>query len=235
MSARKRKPPASKEPDADLCGRKLEKRGLCAHEFCLSFANGLLQQGCKDGVRLEDIRHTIKRAAKKNCFVCGERGATITCRETDCNRSFHLPCAVEGECVTQYFGLYRSFCHEHCPEQAVEAALEGNTTCLICLEPVGDRKSYGTVVCPACKHAWFHRGCIQKQALHAGFSCFCCPHCQNEYRFPMEMLTIGIRIPRRPPSWVDDAAYRQLYERHSRCDASDCLCPGGREKAEEEG
>ncbi|KAK1214580.1 G2E3 ligase, partial [Pygoscelis papua] len=133
----------------------------------------------------------------QRCFVCGEGGAAITCREMGCDRSFHLPCAVEGGCITQFFGLYRSFCWEHRPEQAVEAAPEENTTCLICLDPVGDRKSYGTMVCPACKHAWFHRGCIQNQAIHVGFSCFCCPHCQNEYRFLMEMLTMGIRLPRR--------------------------------------
>lgn len=59
----------------------------------------------------------------------------------------------------------RSFCWEHRPEQAVEAAPEENTTCLICLDLVGDRKSYGTMVCPACKHAWFHRGCIQVGAV----------------------------------------------------------------------
>ncbi|KFR03212.1 G2/M phase-specific E3 ubiquitin-protein ligase, partial [Nipponia nippon] len=168
--------------------------------------------------------------------VCGESGATIPCRETGCDRSFHLPCAVEGGCVTQFFGLYRSFCWEHRPEQAVEATPQENTTtCLICLHPVGDRKSYGTMVCPACKHAWFHRGCMQNQAIHAGFSSFRCPHCQISYRFLMEMLTMGIRIPRSGPSWEDDGAYEQLYERHSRCDARECLCPGGREQAEEEG
>ncbi|KAM9656741.1 LOW QUALITY PROTEIN: uncharacterized protein ACIBXB_008987 [Morphnus guianensis] len=304
------------EADPALCGAKLEKQGLCAHVFCLFFANKLFQQRSRDGVRLEDIRRTIARAAQKwgllcsfqHCFVCGESGATISCREMDCERSFHLPCAVEGGCITQFFGLYRAFCWEHRPEQAVEVAPEENTTCLICLDLVEERKSYGTIVCPACKHAWFHRGCIQKQAIHAGFSCFQCPHCQNEYRFLMEMLTMGIRIPRRlvffchsskvrsvqalcpargclsspgpplscqsglqlhggagnggwgeqgrpatplcqgsrglsifpsftnrGPSWEDDGAYEQLYERHSRCDARECLCPGGREKAEEEG
>ena len=74
----------------------------------------------------------------------------------------------------------------------MEAAPEDNTTCLICLELVGDRKSYGTLVCSACKHAWFHRACIQNQAIHAGFSSFCCPCCQNEYRLLFEMLTMGI-------------------------------------------
>ncbi|XP_052635112.1 PHD finger protein 7-like [Harpia harpyja] len=245
MSARKQKAPGSMEQacllcrraeaDPALCGAKLEKQGLCAHVFCLFFANNLLQQRSRDGVRLEDIRRAVARAARKHCFVCGESGATISCREMGCDRSFHLPCAVEGGCVTQFFGLYRAFCWEHRPEQAVEAAPEENTTCLICLDLVEERKSYGTMVCPACKHAWFHRGCIQNQAIHAGFSCFQCPHCQNEYRFLMEMLTMGIRIPRRGPSWEDGGAYEQLYERHSRCDARECLCPGGREQAEEEG
>ncbi|XP_050760863.1 PHD finger protein 7-like [Gymnogyps californianus] len=245
MSARKRKAPdlteqacmlcRRAEADPDICGHKLQKQGLCAHKFCLFLGNGIFQEGSRDGVPLEDIRRRIKQAAQKHCFVCGESGAAITCRETGCDRSFHLPCAVEGGCVTQFFGLYRSFCWEHRPEQAVEAAPEENTTCLICLDLVGHRKSYDTMVCPACKHAWFHRGCIQKQAIHAGFSGFCCPHCQNEYRFLTEMLTMGIRVPRRGPSWEDDGAYEQLYERHSRCDASECLCPGGRERAEEEG
>ncbi|KAM9276704.1 PHD finger protein 7-like [Morus bassanus] len=246
MSARKRKAPDSMEQacmlcrraeaDPDVCGRKLEKRGLCAHVFCLYFANGIFQQGSREGVCVEDIRRTVKRAAQKHCFVCGESGAAITCRETGCDRSFHLPCAVEGGCVTQFFGLYRSFCWEHRPEQAVDAAPEENTTCLICLDPVGDRKSYHAMVCPACKHAWFHRGCIQVQASHTGFFSFCCPHCQNEYRFLMEMLNMGIRIPRRRGlSWEEDGAYEELYERHSRCDARECLCPAGREQADEEG
>ena len=33
------------------------------------------------------------------------------------------------------------------------------------MEPVEDKKSYLTLVCPACKHAWFHRACIQVGAL----------------------------------------------------------------------
>ena len=41
------------------------------------------------------------------CFVCGKRGATITCAESGCNRSFHLPCASKGDCITQYFGEFR--------------------------------------------------------------------------------------------------------------------------------
>ena len=47
----------------------------------------------------------------------------------------------------------------------MEAAPEANTICLICLELVGDEKSHSTLVCPACKHTWFHRACIQVGAV----------------------------------------------------------------------
>ncbi|XP_074770710.1 LOW QUALITY PROTEIN: uncharacterized protein LOC141964342 [Athene noctua] len=230
------------------------------------FANKLSQQPLEDvglmGFLPEDICRTIERAAQQQCFVCGKSGAATTCCREGCNRSFHLPCTAEGGCVTQFFFQYRSFCGEHSPEQAAEAAPEKDTTCLLCLEHVGDRKSYGTMVCPACKHTWFHRGCIQVgaapsppgrqalsntraslllptfllqgQAVRDGISCFQCPLCRDRDAFSSEMLSMGIRIPFSLPS-QDPHAYDDLSERHSRCDACECLCPGGREQAEAQG
>ncbi|XP_065700801.1 PHD finger protein 7-like [Patagioenas fasciata] len=247
-AGKSRKAPKNGEPacmlchqaaaNPDVCGHKLEADGLCAHEFCLFFANKLSQQGVEEvglrGFLPEDIRHTINWAAQQHCFICGESGAAITCWETGCDRSFHLPCATDGECVTQFLFQYRSFCWEHSPKQTVEAAPEDDTTCLICLDLVGDRRSYSVMVCPACKHAWFHRGCIQGQAVRDGISRFQCPLCRDRDAFLSEMLTMGIRIPFRLPSW-DSLAYGALSERHSRCDASECLCPGGRGQVDEEG
>ncbi|XP_072207013.1 uncharacterized protein [Excalfactoria chinensis] len=43
------------------------------------------------------------------------------------------------------------------------------------------------------------------------------------------------RQPRREPEWEANDAYASLLERHSRCDASECLYPGGREQAERRG
>ncbi|XP_042649892.1 PHD finger protein 7-like [Tyto alba] len=279
MSARKQKAADLMEPACMLCGRAeadpdiygyrlQDLQGLCAHHFCLYFANGLFQQRVKNvglmGFLLEDICHTVERAAQQRCFVCGESGAAITCCQEGCDRSFHLPCAVEGECVTQFCTQYRSFCWQHRPEQAVEAAPGENTPCLICLDPVEDRKSYGTMVCPACKHAWFHRACIQVgalpsptggarrapsstmasclllmfplqgQAARAGI-CFQCPLCRDGCAFLLEMLTMGIRVPFRSPAWDNEPADAAPNERHSRCDARECLCPGGRQHAEEQG
>ncbi|XP_072184223.1 uncharacterized protein [Excalfactoria chinensis] len=157
------------DADPDICGPKHLDYGICAHAFCMAFSNGLFQQArivsTTAEVTPEDVQRVIQEAEHKHCFICGKLGAPITCAETGCELSFHLPCTRQGECVTQYFGEYSSFCRKHSPKQAAEAAPEQNTNCIICMEPVEDKKSYLTLVCPACKHAWFHRACIQVGAL----------------------------------------------------------------------
>ncbi|NXD72609.1 G2E3 ligase, partial [Eolophus roseicapillus] len=111
-----------------------------------------------------------------------------------------------------------------------------NTTCPICLDPVEGTTTYGTMVWPACKHACFHRACIQvRAAVRAGMLCLQCPLCRNQNWFLLEMMHTGIQIPIRPPLWEDNSAYAELNERHSHCDARECLCPGGRGVAEPEG
>ncbi|XP_027564367.1 PHD finger protein 7-like, partial [Neopelma chrysocephalum] len=227
------------EADPDICGDKIQKRGLCAHVFCLFFASLLDQQEDERvgllGFLPRDILHAVNRAAQQSCCICGQSGATIACCGTDCDLSFHLPCAKQGGCVTQYITPYRAFCPTHSPQQAVEATPEPGTECLICMEPVEDRKTFNTLVCPACKTAWFHRDCIQGQALHAAFLALQCPICRNREEFLMEMFTMGIRIPFREPSWEENDAFAEQGERHRHCDASECLCPGGRQEAEEQG
>ncbi|NXA32931.1 G2E3 ligase, partial [Eudromia elegans] len=133
----------------------------------------------------------------QRCFACGERGACIACQRKGCSRNFHLPCGSEHGCVTQFFRAFKSFCWEHRPEQRVQAHPEADTVCIICLEPVEDRTSHSTMVCPACKGAWFHRACIPGQAVRAGRLCFRCPHCNNKKKFVPEMLRMGIFIPMR--------------------------------------
>uniref|UniRef100_A0A8V0XL61 PHD-type domain-containing protein n=1 Tax=Gallus gallus TaxID=9031 RepID=A0A8V0XL61_CHICK len=97
--------------DPDICGQTSADGGLCAHRFCLFFANGLLKwkrpTGGIFGFPPDAIQHTIQLADQKRCFVCRGKGAAISCAETGCERSFHLPCAEKGECVTQYFGQHR--------------------------------------------------------------------------------------------------------------------------------
>ncbi|NWU32698.1 PHF7 protein, partial [Dyaphorophyia castanea] len=92
--------------DTDICGDKRVKFKLCVHNYCQLLASGLFPQENTADFLVEDTRHVIREAAKKSCFVCYKLGASITCCETGCDRTFHLPCAPDGQCVTQYFGAY---------------------------------------------------------------------------------------------------------------------------------
>uniref|UniRef100_A0A8V0XUT3 PHD-type domain-containing protein n=1 Tax=Gallus gallus TaxID=9031 RepID=A0A8V0XUT3_CHICK len=117
----------------DICGQTFANGGLCAHQFCLFFANGLLEwrspMGGIFGFSIDAVRRTIQLADQKHCFVCGGRGASISCAETGCERSFHLPCAEDGECVTQYFGQHRNMpCTlPPCASSAPSAEEEGDS------------------------------------------------------------------------------------------------------------
>ncbi|CAN8185827.1 unnamed protein product [Coccothraustes coccothraustes] len=227
------------EADPDTCGAKLQKGGLCAHVFCMFFATLLFHQENHRvglmGFLPRDILIAVQRAAQKLCCLCGQRGATIMCCKEDCGRWFHLPCAKEGGCINQYITPFSSFCPEHRLEQDVQATPEPGTDCPICMEPVEDRKTFTTLVCPACKRAWFHRDCIQGQAMRAGLLCLHCPLCRDVEEFLVEMFVLGIRIPLRQPAWEDNDAFADLEERHRQCNAVECLYPGGREEAEEAG
>ncbi|OXB66070.1 hypothetical protein ASZ78_010975 [Callipepla squamata] len=193
------------DDDSDILGSKCEQDGLCFHVYCALFAGCVCEQ--EDDMSFvfspEDVARRAGRAERELCDVCGERGASVTCAGMRCGRRFHLPCASDGECVTQYTHPYSLFCGEHRPQQAVDAVPAPDTACIICTDPVGDRASYSTMVCPCCQHAWFHRACVQHQALCAGILSFGCPVCRDTDEFIPEMLTMGIRIPVRSVSFKD--------------------------------
>ncbi|XP_065585898.1 PHD finger protein 7-like [Cyrtonyx montezumae] len=228
---------AQGDVDPDIHGHKVILNGWILHEFCVVFSTILVEQATAENINkvssVPDITYIIWKAEKTHCFVCGKRGASITCAQAGCDRSFHLPCASEGECVTQYFDEFRSFCREHRPLQETEgeAVPAPDNTCIICTDPVGDCVSYSTMVCPVCERA-FHRACIQGQAMNAGIFFFSCPHCRDLQCFSATMRWMGIRIPTRYPTWDEEYGYESEPESHSRCDASECRYPRGREQAE---
>ncbi|XP_039246082.1 PHD finger protein 7-like [Pipra filicauda] len=153
------------EADPDICGQKSFIFGLCVHKFCLFFVSNspdIPVQRLEDwNIGTREIPDIVSQAAQQSCCICGQGGATIPCWARHCDLSFHLPCAKQGGCVTQFMPPYRAFCPAHSPQQAVWATPEPGTQCLICLEPVEDRMTFNTLVCPACRTAWFHRDCIQ--------------------------------------------------------------------------
>uniref|UniRef100_A0A672UD53 PHD-type domain-containing protein n=1 Tax=Strigops habroptila TaxID=2489341 RepID=A0A672UD53_STRHB len=88
------------EADPDLCGPKLNNQGMRAHHFCLVSSSGIHPEGTEQEGQMGFLPEDIRCAVEQVCFVCGERGATITCQEMGCDRRFHLPCAVEGGCAS---------------------------------------------------------------------------------------------------------------------------------------
>ncbi|NXY89957.1 PHF7 protein, partial [Alcedo cyanopectus] len=69
-----------------------------------------------------------------------------------------------------------------------------------------------------------------------GLNLFKCPHCRERDTFQEEMWRMGVHVPDRLVSLsLDPEAHAEFSARHGRCDASECLCPGGREQAEDEG
>uniref|UniRef100_A0A8B9F4T9 PHD finger protein 7 n=1 Tax=Amazona collaria TaxID=241587 RepID=A0A8B9F4T9_9PSIT len=191
-------------------------------------ASGLYQRGADEegfyGFLFPDIQEALK------CCICRQPGASISCGARRCPRTFHYPCGSERGCVSQFFGEFKSFCWKHRPVQRVRAAQQDQTLCLICQEAVAERPRYDTLVCPTCTSAWFHRRCIQGQALSSALHHFRCPLCQDMSTFQEEMFRLGIKIPDRDAAWEEDGAFADHYQRHSSCDASQCLCPVGREE-----
>ncbi|XP_039580189.1 PHD finger protein 7-like [Passer montanus] len=253
------------EADPDACGDKVEKGGLCAHVFCLFFATLLFRQEEHPvglmGFLPRDIQIAVWRAAQKRkknntwsrpwhswqTAAMSDRkqegpgareAACMLCHRVEAEPDTCGDKVEKGGLFAHVFCMVRgcgSYCPEHRPEQEVRATPEPGTDCPICMEPVEDRKTFETMVCPTCKRAWFHRDCTQGQAMRAGALFFQCPLCRDSGEFAVEMFFMGIRVPFRQPTWEDNDAFADLRERHSMCNARECLYPGGREEAEHEG
>ncbi|XP_007118175.1 G2/M phase-specific E3 ubiquitin-protein ligase isoform X3 [Physeter macrocephalus] len=83
---------------------------------------------------------------------------------------------------------------------------------------------------PCCKNAWFHRDCLQVQAINAGVFFFRCTICNNSDIFQKEMLRMGIHIPEKDASWeLEENAYQELLQHYEHCDVRRCRSKEGRD------
>ncbi|XP_074985843.1 G2/M phase-specific E3 ubiquitin-protein ligase isoform X2 [Caretta caretta] len=165
------------------------------------------------------------------CNICKKKGASIGCVAPKCKRSYHFPCGVQRECIFQFMEHFGSYCWEHRPVQKLPSdESRGSSQCTICLEFVEHFPMYNILKSPCCKNAWFHRDCLQYQALSAGVFFFRCTVCNNKDKFQNEMLRMGIHIPEKDASWeLEENAYQDLLQRYQHCDARRCLCRNGRD------
>ncbi|XP_066468208.1 G2/M phase-specific E3 ubiquitin-protein ligase [Tiliqua scincoides] len=197
-------------------------------------SSGIWQKGEEEegfyGFLTEDIQKEINRAARLKCSICKKKGASIGCVASRCKRSYHFPCGTERGCIFQFRENFPSYCWKHRPIQKRPSNSKGSSQCTICLELVEHSPSYAILTSPCCKNAWFHRDCLQCQALSAGVFFFRCPVCNNKDKFQNEMLRMGIYIPEKDASWeLEENAYQDLLQCYQHCDARRCLCKNGRD------
>ncbi|XP_060031224.1 G2/M phase-specific E3 ubiquitin-protein ligase isoform X4 [Erinaceus europaeus] len=212
-----------------------EKWNLTVHYYCLLMSSGIWQRGKEEegvyGFLIEDIRKEVNRASKLKCCVCKKNGASIGCVAPRCKRSYHFPCGLQRECIFQFTGNFASFCWHHRPVQIIASNNYGDSLpCTICLEFVEPIPTYNVLRSPCCKNAWFHRECLQVQAINAGMFFFRCTICNNSDVFQKEMLRMGIHIPEKDASWeLEENAYQELLQHYEHCDVRRCRCKEGRD------
>ncbi|XP_040599066.1 G2/M phase-specific E3 ubiquitin-protein ligase isoform X1 [Mesocricetus auratus] len=212
-----------------------EKWNFSVHYYCLLMSSGIWQRGKEEegvyGFLVEDIRKEVNRASKLKCTICKKTGASIGCVVPKCKRSYHLPCGLQKECIFQFTGNFASFCWKHRPVQVITSNKYRDTfQCTICLEYIEPIPTYNILLSPCCKNAWFHRDCLQVQAINAGVYFFRCTLCNNTDIFQKEMLRMGIHIPEKDASWeLEENAYQELLQSHDRCDVRRCHCKKGRD------
>ncbi|XP_074853012.1 G2/M phase-specific E3 ubiquitin-protein ligase isoform X2 [Carettochelys insculpta] len=215
--------------------RTYKEYNLTVHYYCLLMSSGIWQRGEEDegvyGFLIKDIMKEVNRAAKLKCNICKKKGASIGCVAPKCKRSYHFPCGVQRECIFQFMENFRSYCWEHRPVQKLPSVeSRGSSQCTICLDFVEHLSLYNVLKSPCCKNAWFHRDCLQYQALSAGIFFFRCTVCNNKDKFQNEMLRMGIHIPEKDASWeLEENAYQDLLQPYQHCDARTCLCKNGRD------
>ncbi|XP_005001439.3 G2/M phase-specific E3 ubiquitin-protein ligase isoform X1 [Cavia porcellus] len=212
-----------------------EKWNLTVHYYCLLMSSGIWQRGEEEegvyGFLIEDIRKEVNRASKLKCSVCKKNGASIGCVAPRCKRSYHFPCGLQRECIFQFTGNFASFCWKHRPVQIITTNnYRDSIPCTICLEFIVPVPTYSVLRSPCCKNAWFHRDCVQVQAINAGVFFFRCTICNNSDIFQKEMLRMGIHIPEKDASWeLEENAYQELLEPYEHCDVRRCRCKEGRD------
>ncbi|XP_072164234.1 uncharacterized protein [Diadema setosum] len=233
----------SREINEERFGRLLhhEESDIHAHYYCMLFACGLSQQGdSKEGLEgflIKDILSERKRAQRLRCKYCKKKGASVGCSVKACQQVYHFACGMDEDAIFLFYDSFVSYCVKHRPVQKVlpSSCSPSRGTCPICMEAVETHPGTKVLKTPCCKGTWLHRDCVQKQALSAGYF-FRCAICNNENEFQEEMRKFGIHIPEKDAEWEYGLdAYRELYERHNRCDVDKCRCPKGREHSTQSG
>lgn len=191
----------------------------------------MIQQGNENegilGFLTNDIKREKLRIKRQQCKYCKQLNANIACCKKTCRTFFHLKCGYLNNVLFQFKGTFMSFCQKHYPFLEKTRPIK-DETCHICQEKLGKFSLVNTIKTPCCNNGWFHKWCLSKYAINAGYF-FKCPLCQNEEIFRDEIPYRGVFIPDKDAEWeTEPNAFQELLHRPDICSAIDCFCAEGR-------
>lgn len=97
--------------DEHKLGKKYKLDEIIAHNFCLLFACGMMQNGEDDegilGFLREDILREVRRAKRLRCAFCQKPGAASACCIKSCKVTYHYLCGIKNGILSQFFGSFK--------------------------------------------------------------------------------------------------------------------------------
>ena len=134
-------------------------------------SNDILQRGNDNegllGFLEEDIKELHKKSADNICVYCLKGYATLKCCYKKCRKIFHLPCGIQNNSMSQFYGSFNNFCSLHKPIQKIPQKYYksiGKILCSICYSSIkfdNSNKFDNVLWAPCCKKTWYHKFCIQ--------------------------------------------------------------------------
>lgn len=220
------------EKDPIRLGEFMSDGDITVHYYCVLLSTFNIQKGEDDqgflGFLSKDIKICEKKIRRKICCYCGKTSANIKCQGPKCRRDFHLTCGIANGCIFTFVNRFDSFCHLHTPYNAKYPKCE--TSCSICQEQISldGKKDVSVIQAPCCKTGYFHRWCLARFAVIAGYF-FRCPLCNNTDIFRTVLPMRGIFIPNQDAAWESEPnAFESLNCRPTRC----VICAKHQESAE---
>jgi G2/M phase-specific E3 ubiquitin-protein ligase len=216
------------------------QRGSWNINFIKSFSKisrlivGRDNQGIK-GFLENDVVDVISKIANNTCYICNKKSAATQCAEAGCNRNFHFICGRQNNCITQFIGKFKSFCHHHVPDTNSGLTHNGIANCSICLNVCGDYHPASSIVSKCCieinghlldfkKECFLHSFCIQQYVFKAGYDSMC-PICEmhtsmTRKEWQNQMRHKGIFIPMKMAEWENDPDFKKMIKK--KCSIGNC-------------
>lgn len=117
------------------------------------------------GFLLKDIKEEYNASVKFKCCYCERGHATLKCSGRHCAKKFHYTCGVKNQCLSQFFGEFKTYCNRHRQKQKIPPRFaitnQSVIICAICLEEIEEKNLTEILWAPCCKTAWYHRKCLQ--------------------------------------------------------------------------